>query len=101
MIDSIRWSNILSPAGNTNFILIILKNDRVPIVFHAQIDIMESWYDGFRLVHSHSPPETSSSNARREIFRKAIALASVKRPMIIAIPPPPTNYEFCAQSPPN
>jgi hypothetical protein len=100
-IERISWGGVPNPSGTTKFIVIAIKNDRAPTVLHAPIEVLELWYDGLRLVQGGSGFETSASKAKMEIFRKAVALASVERPMVMDMPPPPVNYNFAAEFPPN
>jgi hypothetical protein len=81
------------------FISIAVRDDRTPIVLHGPTEIMELWYDGLRLVHGQAQVETAASNAKLEIFKKAVGFAALTRPTVVEDPPLPEDYNFTADFP--
>jgi hypothetical protein len=98
--EKIEWGSVSGQSGSLKYINITVKDDRNPIVLHGPTEIMELWYDGLRLIHSQAPVETAASNAKIEVFTKAVGFAAMTRPTIMDDPPLPEDYKFVGEFPP-
>ena len=83
----------LKTLESFRYISITLNNDHNPIILHGPQEITELWYDALRQLQNETP-STPSSNAKIELFRKAVDYGSMKMRTDVEIPPPPTNYNF-------
>jgi hypothetical protein len=97
--EKIEWGSVSGQSSSMRFISITMKDDRAPIVLHGPTEIMELWYDGLRLVQGQAQVETAASNAKLEIFHKAVGFAALTRPLIVEDPPLPPDYNFTATFP--
>jgi hypothetical protein len=98
--ERIEWGNVSGQSGTMKFINITVKDDRAPLILHGPTEILELWFDGLRLVQGQAQVETAASNAKLEIFKKAVGFAAMTRPTIVEDPPLPADYNFVAEFPP-
>jgi hypothetical protein len=98
--EKIEWGTVSGQSGNMKYIMITVRDDRTPIILHGPTEIMELWYDGLRLVQGQALVETAASNAKLEIFKKAVGFAALTRPTVVEDPPLPENYDFTSEFPP-
>lgn len=98
--EKIEWGSVSRQSGTMKFITLTIKDDRTPIILHGPTEILELWYDGLRLVQGLTQVETAASNAKLEIFKKAVGFAAMTRPTIVEDPPLPADYNFVTEIPP-
>jgi hypothetical protein len=100
--EKIQWQEVSGASGKLKYIQITLKGDRNPLILHGPTEIMELWYDAlFSLKSETGLTYSASSKAKIEVFGKAVHFAAIRRKNVIEIPPPPTDYNFVAQFPPD
>jgi hypothetical protein len=98
--EKIEWGSITGQTGTIKYINIVLRDDRTPIILHAPTEVLELWYDGLRLLQGHAQVETPASNARLDVFKKAVGFAALGRSTVAEDPPLPPDYNFVAEFPP-
>jgi hypothetical protein len=100
--EKIQWQEVSGASGKLKFIQVTIKGDRTPLILHGPTEIMELWYDALSSLKTDANlTYTPSSKAKIEVFGKAVHFAAIRRKNVIDIPPPPADYNFVAEFPPD
>ncbi|KAH0795954.1 hypothetical protein GPJ56_000022 [Histomonas meleagridis] len=92
-IEKIEWGVAGGHSGSLGYINITIKGDRTPLILHGPSESMDLLFDAIKVLLNEDPT-TATSQARIELFKKALQMTEVGLKEYVEIPPPPSNFNF-------
>lgn len=92
-ITSISWGTVSGEGLEAKYIKCEAHFGK-PIIFYAQKDVLEIWYDRLARVRDHhKKPETDASKAFISLLESAVKYSSAANEKAPPVPEPPTDLD--------
>lgn len=93
-IEKIEWCEVPGPSGPVNYVSLAVKGDRNPVILYGSTESTELWFDALNALKHIECDLRQTSQAKMDVFKKAVEFLKQEGSSDIAIPPPPPNMNF-------